>query len=158
MPDIKIIVAIDDKNGIAIGQKLPWDLPTDRKHFRDSVYEDTVVLGWNTFATNNYRPYGIGDTILLTRKDREAVPGVWVVHDADDYFKKLTNDVWVAGGSEIYKIALQYATHLYITKVDGDFGADTFFPEFKNDFKLIHEDDPINENDITFRYQIWERK
>jgi dihydrofolate reductase len=158
MPDIKLIAAVDDKNGIAAKQKIPWDLPSDRQYFRDKLKDGPVVSGWKTYAANNFKPYGQGENIVLTRRDLEAAPGVWIVHSAEEYFKNLKKDVWVSGGGEIFKIALPYATHLYITKVEGDFGTDTFFPDYKNDFKLVDEKPPMTENGITFRYQIWERK
>lgn len=81
MPDIKLIAAIDDKNGIAIGQKLPWDLPSDRKYFQNHIKNGPVVMGWKTFASNNFKPYGDGANTVITGRDTEAVPGVWIVHD-----------------------------------------------------------------------------
>ncbi len=158
MPDIKLIAAIDNKLGIAKDAKLPWDLPSDRKYFRDHIKAGPVVMGWNMFARNKFKPFGDGDNTILTRRDTEAIPGVWVAHDAEEFFKTRKEDIWVAGGGQIYKQALSYATRLYLTRVEGDFGCDLFFPEFEQDFRLVSEEPVQTENGISFRYQIWQRK
>lgn len=158
MPEVRLIAAIDDKRGIAKKGKIPWNLPTDRKYFQDHVKQGPVVMGWNTFAANNFKPYGDVPNTVITRNDTEAVPGVWVVHDAKRFFESLKNDIWVAGGGQIFTEALPYATELYITRVPGDYGCDVFFPEFESTFMLAHEESPQTENGITFQYQVWRRK
>ena len=158
MPDIKLIAAIDDKRGIAIGQKLPWDLPSDRKYFQDKIKDGPVVMGWNTFAANKFKPYGNGANTVITRQKVEAVPGVWIVHDAHEFFEKNKKDIWVAGGGQIFKEALPYATHLYLTRVKGAFNCNVFFPEFENDFKLVEEGTPKSENGISLVVQVWQAK
>lgn len=157
MPEVKLIAAIDDEKGIAIGQKLPWDLPTDRKHFQDKIKDGPVVMGWNTFVANNGKPYGQGANTVITRRQTEAVPGVWIVHDATEFFEKNTKDIWVAGGGQIFAAAMPYATKLYITKVEGKYGANIFFPEFTPYFTRIDTNKPQTENGITYTFQVWER-
>ncbi len=156
MPDIKLIAAIDSKRGIAIGQKLPWHLPTDQKYFQEKLKDGPVVMGWNTFEANKFKPYGHGPNVVLTHRNVEAIPGVWIVHDAHNYFKNLDEDVWVAGGGKIFSEALPYATQLYITQLEGDFGADVFFPEFTSQFHRVDNNQPRTENGITYTFQIWE--
>ena len=157
MPEIKLIAAIDSKRGIAIGQKLPWHLPVDQRYFQEKLKDGPVVMGWNTFAANGFRPYGLGSNIVITHRDAEAIPGTWIVHDAHDYFKNAQEDVWVAGGGEIFSEAMPYATMLYITQLAGDFGADIFFPEYESTFHRIDNNRPQIENGITFTFQIWAR-
>jgi len=161
MPEIKLIAAIDNKLGIAkkvagTPGKIPWNLQSDRKYFRDKLIDGPVVSGWNTFAANNFKPYGIGKNIVITRDDRESAPGVWIIHDAQKFFEKNKEDIWVAGGGQIFKEALPYATHLYLTRVSGDFDCDIFFPEFEGKFILTHEEPKQTENGVSFIYQIWQ--
>ena len=155
MPEIKLIAAIDDKRGIAIGQKLPWHLPTDQKYFQQKLKDGPVVMGWNTFAANSFKPYGNGPNTVITHREMESAPGVWIVHDAHVYFENLQEDMWVVGGGKIFTEALPYATTLYITHVVGDYGADVFFPEFKSKFHRVDSNQPQTENGITFTFQIW---
>lgn len=155
MPKIRLIAAIDNKNGISKSGKLPWDLPSDRRYFRQQVEAGPVVMGWNTFASNNFKPFGIGDNIVVTRRDIEAAPGVWIVHDAKEFFKKNKRDIWVVGGGQIFTAALPYATELYITRVNGDFNCDTFFPGFEHKFKMLDQSSKQSENDIEFKFETW---
>jgi len=62
------------------------------------------------------------------------------------------------GGGQIFKEALPFAAKLFITKVEGSYAADVFFPEFKSAFYLAHQEPQQVENGITFQFQIWERK
>nr|AIA14641.1 Dihydrofolate reductase [uncultured bacterium] len=157
MPDIKFIAAIDDKRGIAKAGKIPWDVPSDRKYFREHVKPGPVVMGWNTFESNGQKPYGDGKNTVITRRD-ESAPGVAVVHDLEAFFKNLDEDIWVAGGGQVFTAALPYATTLYVTRVKGDYNCDVFFPEFENDFVLSHEEPAQVENGVQYQYQVWQRK
>lgn len=62
---------------------------------------------------------------------------------------------FVIGGGEIYKMAMEQATSLEITRVDARFQADTFFPQIDtNRWKLIfsefHPKDEKHAYDFTF--------
>lgn len=157
MSDIKLIAAIDDKRGIAIGQKLPWDIVADKNYFREKVKDGPVVMGWNTFLANGLKPFGHGKNYVITRGEVGAIKGVEIVHDVQDFLKNLDKDTWVIGGGQIFKEAMPYATHLYITKVEGDYGANIFFPEFEQYFRRIDNNQPQTENGITFSFQLWQR-
>ena len=158
MPEVKLIAAIDDNYGIAKTGKLPWNVPSDRKYFQDHIKQGPVVMGWKTFESNRFKAYGDGPNMVITRRNTEAVPGAWIVHDAVEFFNKNKADVWVVGGGQIFKQALPFATKLYVTRISGDYGCDVFFPNFEKDFKLISEQSVETENGIDFRYQIWSRK
>lgn len=155
MPNIKLIVAIDSKQGMSRLSVIPWDTPSDRQYFVDHVEEGPVAMGWNTFVTNSLKPYGKGKNTVITRKHKK-VNGVEIATDASEYFKGLREDIWVAGGGQIFKEALPYATHLYLTRIEGDFDCDVYFPEFEKDFVLTYADTPMMENGTRFTYQIWE--
>jgi dihydrofolate reductase len=156
MPEVKLIAAIDDANGIAIGQKLPWDLPTDKHYFQEKIKDGPIVMGWNTFAANNFKAFGHGTNTVITRRKIEAVPGVWIAHDIDKFFKNLIEDVWVLGGGQIFKAAMPFATKLYITRVKGCYNANVFFPKFESSFSCVSSGQPQQENGIVFRFEEWE--
>lgn len=163
MPEIKFIAAIDDKLGLAKSKPgtagvIPWDLPTDRQYFRDKVAAGPVVMGWNTFRANAKKPYGTGVNTVITDKPIDTYPGVQIVHNLKAFFEQNTDDIWVAGGGQIFAQALPYATHLYLTRVAGDWDCDIVFPEFEHRFKLAEEGPEQVENGITYRFQIWVSK
>lgn len=114
-------------------------------------------MGWNTFAENNLKPYGKGRNTVFTRH-HEKVNGIEVARDAVQFLENLKEDTWLIGGGQIFTEALPYATHLYITRIEGDFECDVFFPEFEEYFVLIHAEPARTENGKKFTYQIWEPK
>ena len=48
-------------------------------------------------------------------------------------------EVFIIGGGQIFAQALPFADRLYLTIVTGDFGADTFFPEYSKFTKKTFE-------------------
>ncbi|MBP5405505.1 MAG: dihydrofolate reductase, partial [Clostridia bacterium] len=66
------------------------------------------------------------------------------IHDDTlTYIQKLkeagipSEEVFVIGGGEVYKLLLPYCDTLYITRVQDDAVGDVSFPEIPNDFTLI---------------------
>jgi len=160
---VNFIAAIDDRLGIAKSKpgtagKIPWHLPTDQKYFRDKLRNVPVVMGWNTFRANGFKPYGVGPNTVITDQPIDTYPGVQIIHSVKEFFEQNTQDVWVAGGGQVFKQALPYATHLYLTRVQGDFGCDIFFPEFEDKFELESESDSQTENGTNFIFQVWVAK
>ena len=66
-------------------------------------------------------------------------------------------DVYVIGGASVYKQLLPYCGEVYVTKVDADGGADTFFPNLdvadgEKNFSCVKKSEPQEDNGyiITF--------
>ncbi len=157
MSEIRLVAAIDDKLGLARKGKIPWNLPSDRRYWRALVHEGPVVMGWNTYVANKYKPFGEGKNVIFTRqRDRES--DLDIMYDANKFFRKSHDDYWVLGGGQIFHAALPFATQLYLTRVQGDFKCDVFFPEFEDNFVLIEEKPPKTENGISFQFQLWQRR
>jgi dihydrofolate reductase len=68
------------------------------------------------------------------------------------------NEVFLIGGASIYNEGIQYTDKLYLTLVEGNFKADTFFPEYGNNFKSINESPLKHEGAFAFRFLTLERK
>ena len=69
-------------------------------------------------------------------------------------------EVFVIGGGEIYNLAFEKAKRVYLTRVDTEPDADTFFPKLDiNDWQLISRKDQEadQKNVFPFSFQIWER-
>ncbi len=153
---IKFIAAIDEENGLSKGGLLPWDLPSDRKFFRDSIRSGVGLMGWNTFEANGKRPFPTNPRNVVITNRRESYENVEIIHDLQGFIDKTDEDIWVIGGGDVFAQLLPQATHLYITRVEGDFGCDVFFPEFENAFRLTESSPVQQENHTNFCYQLWE--
>lgn len=155
---IKLIAAIDTKRGIASNGVIPWDLPSDRKRFAEltKTMGGVIIMGSKTYeVTGAVLPDR--RNIIVSRDVNYKVAGAEVVHTLDEALA-LAPDVWVIGGAEIFAQALDRADGLEITKVDGDYGCDRFFPPFESDFVLTGTSLPMQENGTTFVYSTYTRK
>ena len=66
------------------------------------------------------------------------------------------DEVFVIGGGELYTLALPFANRLYLTLVDDTTDADTFFPLYEQDFKIIS--DEAGTGEPPHRFLTFERK
>lgn len=158
MHNVRYIAAIDDQNGLAKNQKLPWKIPTDQHFFRSQLTSAANLMGWNTFATNKHRPYVTNQRTFVVTDRQEDVEGVELVYDLADFIESFNEDLWVVGGGQIFSQLLDHATELVLTRVKGDYDCDVVFPAFERDFKLAESGQWQTENGYEFQFQTWIRK
>jgi dihydrofolate reductase len=126
-----ILIAAVGANGV-IGRDndLPWRIREDLQHFKALTLGHTLVMGRKTYDSIG-RPLPGRRTVVVTRQLDWSVDGVEVAHDLDDALKLASsNDLYVAGGGEIYRQALPYADRLELTEVDQSPDGDVTFPAF----------------------------
>jgi dihydrofolate reductase len=133
------LIAAVSKNGV-IGAKgdLPWHIPEDLKHFRETTAGKTVVMGRKTFESimaRNGKPLPNRVNVVISRETDYAVPeGVRLFHSIDDAMAALTNqEIFIIGGGEIYRQTIDQADTLFITHVNQEIEGDAFFPEISPD-------------------------
>ena len=130
MSVVSLIVAVDEEGGMGLNNRLPWHLPADLAHFKTVTLGKPVIMGRKTYESIG-RPLPGRLNIVLSRKSSE-IPCVTVVSSLDEALR-LTEDtpeVMVIGGAEIFELAFEQATKLYLTQVYHVCNADVFFPEF----------------------------
>lgn len=125
------------ENGV-IGRDngLPWRLPKDMQFFMTATMGKPVIMGRKTFETMK-APLPSRTNIVLTRDADYAREGIKVVGNFAEALKAAraqceidgVDEIMVAGGAEIYRLALLVATRLYVTTVHGLVEGDTVFPE-----------------------------
>jgi len=149
---INIIAAIEKSRGIGIHNKLPFHFKKDLKYFSEKTTGDKyfekncVIMGKNTWNSLPYRPLKNRVNIVITSD--QNIPNSFADIPEAIRFCKIVNftNIWVIGGESIYKYFLDnnLATDLYITKIDGDYECDRFFPEISDNWKLetnVHDDE-----------------
>jgi dihydrofolate reductase len=162
---ISLIVAAAKNNAIGKDGDMPWHLSNDLKYFKNMTWGMPIVMGRKTFETfGKGNPLPGRKNIVLTRQADLKAEGVVVVKKAEDALllaKEMdVNELMVIGGGEIYKLFFEKANRIYITRVDAEPDADTFFPEIDpKEWKLVskkdHEADA--KNDHNYSFQVWER-
>lgn len=160
---LSIIAAVGRNGEIGINNKLPWSIPEDMKRFKEITSRHTVIMGRKTFESIG-RPLPNRKNVIITnRKNFTAPEGCIVVDSVESAFQETVNDgeVFVIGGAKIYESMLPLVERMYITAVDKEFEADTYFPEFdQSEWKISwvsigHRTE--SESPVNFSYIIYER-
>lgn len=160
---ISLVVAAATNNAIGKDGKLPWHLPNDMKHFKNVTWGMPVVMGRKTFESLG-KPLPGRKNIIISRQSGWDVEGTVGVQKIDDalFVAKNTDakEVMVIGGGEIYKSLFDKASRIYLTRVEAEPEADTFFPSINpKEWHLLsqknHEAD--EKNAYNYSFQVWER-
>lgn len=126
---IRIAAAMGRNRELGKDNSLIWSLPNDLKNFKMLTTGHTVVMGRKTFESIG-RPLPGRRNIVVTRQSDLSYDGVEVANGFEKAMEMCHWNCFVIGGAEIYRLALPIAEKLYVTLVNEDFDADTFFPEY----------------------------
>jgi len=151
-----IIVAYDKKRGIGASNDLLWtrDLPADLRHFKELTTSHSIIMGRKTYESLG-RPLPNRQNIVISR-DLQSVEGFVVVRDLDEAYEVAEDqEIFVIGGGQIYKLAIDTADKLLVTEVDETFNAEVFFPEidvhvWRETAREHHDKDESNKYDYDF--------
>lgn len=157
---ISLMVAHDP--GLVIGKdnQLPWHIPEDLAYFKKHTVGKGMIMGRNTYESIG-RPLPKRRNIIVTRNHDYAAKGAEVVHSINDAIRlaeEVHEEVMVIGGEQIFRSVLPIADRLYITLVHKKFDGDTYFPEYGDEWQLVHESEQQLSGDIPFTYLVFERK
>lgn len=137
MIKIALIVAMDEQRGIGRNNDLMWNLPSDMRFFKSTTQGHIVVMGRKNFDSipEKYRPLPQRLNCVLSRSSDFTLPDCLVFQNLKECVQQFHEDsrtLFIIGGGEIYRLAMEELSmdEMYITKIDGVFGADTFFPIF----------------------------
>ena len=156
---VSLIAALAKNRAIGLGNGLPWHLPPDLKRFKALTTGRTLIMGRKTFETLK-GPLPWRTTIVVTRREDYAPPGVLVARSIDEALSLAEGEeVFVAGGEDVFRQTLDRADRIYLTRIEQDFPGDTFFPEYdESAWRIVErEDHPATEKYPAFSFEIWER-
>jgi dihydrofolate reductase len=126
-----VIVAAVACNGvIGVKGRLPWRIPEDLAHFKELTLGGALVMGRATFESIGHPLPGRSNIVLTRRPDwsREGVDVARSLSEAADLAVSRGQDLFVAGGAEVYRSALAIADRLELTEIDAEPAGDTSFP------------------------------
>lgn len=124
---------------------MPWRMPSSLKRFRALTMGRPMIMGRKTFESIG-RPLDGRDTIVVTRNVNFKVEGV---HCAANLAEALavasrlasargSNEIIIAGGGEIYRAALPFATDVQLDRIEAEPAGDTVFPQLdRNEWQEI---------------------
>ena len=163
MISISIIVAHASNYVIGKNGKLPWYIPADLKYFKELTYGCPIIMGRKTFESIG-RPLPGRHNIIITRNNKYRSHDCVVMFDiqaalteaADFAEKNGKSDIFIIGGAEVYKQAMDYADKAYITEVHADFDGDAVFDALNPiNWQEISRDYHANEGtDLPYSYVV----
>ncbi len=157
---VAITVAISrTSNAIGKNGKLLWHIPADLKRFKELTLGCPVVMGRKTFESIVEilgKPLPGRTNIVVTRQADYTYPDVLVVSSLEDGLyaaaRENPREIHIGGGADIYKQALPYVDRLYVTYVEDEPEADTFFPAFGDEFEIVKKHEPALHNELTYQW------
>jgi dihydrofolate reductase len=157
---VTLIVAADEKEGIARERHIPWHIPEDLKRFKRLTTgtgkpQSAVLMGRATWESlpEKVRPLP-GRLNLVLSRSKLDLPGATCVGSWDDALEVAEGcaELWVIGGAAVYALALAESetTAIELTRVDGDFGCDLLWPGVPHGYELV-----ASEAHEGFRFERW---
>src|SRR5437867_8251794 len=127
---LSIIAAMARNRVIGRDNRLPWHLPADLARFKQLTMGHWLLVGRKTYDSIG-RPLPGRTIVVITRNKGFTAKGVLVAYSLAEAVRMAAGDeVFVAGGAQIYQQALPLARRMYLTILDQDFEGDAFFPDF----------------------------
>ncbi|QDT70467.1 Dihydrofolate reductase [Planctomycetes bacterium MalM25] len=167
-PRLSLVVAAAENGVIGREGDLPWRLPADLGRFKRLTIGHPIVMGRKTYESIG-RPLPGRVSVVLTRNaewtaGHEAVLVATRLNGAIQAASQAegvsTDEAFVIGGGEIYRLALPHADRVHLTRVHTTVEGDATFSELDaSEWRLAssekHPADEKNEHDCTF--EVWER-
>jgi len=140
-PQISIVACIGRNRAIGKDNKLLWHLPGDLKHFRELTSGHVVIMGQRTFESLGSKPLPKRINIVLSQDKAFRAPRCVTAYSMPEALeiaqRKEKSEIFFIGGGMVYKQALPLADRLYLTVVDDASEADTFFPKYQKEFRVV---------------------
>ncbi len=160
---VALIVAVSSNGIIGRAGDLPWHLPADLRHFKQTTMGHHLIIGRATWDEVG-RPLPGRTMIVVTRNHGFAAEGVYVAHSIEGALALVGDDdePFIGGGAEIYRQALDadLVDRIYLTRVHAHVEGDTRFPPVDWHRWLLADriDHPADEkNPFAYSFERYDR-
>lgn len=159
-PEIVLVVAAAMNGAIGKNNQLIWKLPNDLKRFKQMTMGHPVLMGRNTFESIGKPLPGRRNVVVSSSMSPQQ--DVEVYADLNQAIGALNEVslICVIGGGQIYQQLLPIANTIWLTRVESNPEADTFFQFDSAQWQLMSDEaHPADEkHDFPYRFQEWKRK
>ena len=159
-----IIVAISLNHAIGKDNQLLWHLPADLKFFKSTTMGFPVIMGRKTFQSIGRTLPGRKNVVITNNQNYNSDQqfDLLVVSSLDQALLELNTEkeVFIIGGGQIYKQAIEIVDAIYLTVVNVKIDGDVYFPEIDlSKFHLIWEEKHLadEKNKFDYTFQKYER-
>ena len=144
---------------IGDGSEMPWHLPEDLKHFKETTLGSPIIMGRRTWESLPVKPLpGRKNIVLSSREDGAWSDGASVCRDIPD----LESDAWILGGAQVYEATLDEVDVIERTLIDvhPDLPASraVYAPRIDADFECVADGDwKASTSGLRYKFQRFER-
>jgi dihydrofolate reductase len=130
---ITLIAAMGKNRAIGLDGKMPWHLPAELQHFKQTTMGKAIVMGRKTWQAIG-RPLPGRQNIVISRNTGFVAAGAEVTDSLKGAIAlSEAGDVMVIGGGQLYALGLPLARRMILTMIDIEPRADTWFPRWQED-------------------------
>lgn len=128
-----IIIAAYDKNRI-IGNDndIPWNIPEERKFFRNFIKNKKVLIGLNTFLSINKVIKFESGYILANAEQNIDTGNLKLLNSpqqiANEYLNNKEKDIYIIGGQKVYETFVDFADEFIISHIKEEYEGNHYFP------------------------------
>ncbi len=137
---ITVIAAMGKNREIGLDGRMPWHLPAELQHFKQTTMDKAIVMGRKTWQAIG-RPLPGRQNIVITRNPEFRAIGADVCTSLGAAVDVSgSGEIMVIGGGQLYALAMPLAQRMVLTVIDIQPDADTWFPEWHSrDWQLVDE-------------------
>lgn len=156
---ISLLVAYTkNERVIGSGGRIPWNLPSERSRFKAICAQKKVIMGRKSFDEIGHA-LSYCTLVIVSKTMQDAPEGCLLARSFEEAVEICgKGEILVAGGGEIYKTALPYATRIYATEIDETFSGDTFFPPLPESEWDCKKEESHIDSGIKYEYLTFIRK
>ena len=159
---IVFVVAIADNGVIGNANRIPWRIADDMKRFKALTIGKPMIVGRKTYESFPRRPLPDRTNIVVTRDWAYAAEGAVVAHSLDEALARAQSEapsqIVIAGGVDIFALALPQATRIELTEVHADVAGDAHFPRaLFNGWRETAREERVTPDGLKYAYVTLER-
>jgi dihydrofolate reductase len=130
---VTIIAAMARNLAIGLNGDMPWHLPGELKHFKETTMGKPIVMGRKTWESIGRALPGRQNIVVTGNRSFQA-PDCDLAGSLDEALRIASGEeVMIIGGGQLYQQALPFSDRMILTLVDCEPEADTWFPQWQSD-------------------------
>ena len=139
--ELILIAAMAKNRVIGINNNIPWHIPEEMRHFKNSTMGHAVIMGRKTFESMAM-PLPGRLNVVLSRNSNCHFPGCRVAGSLTAGIEccKGHQKIFIIGGRSLYEEAMDMVDTILLSVLDRNYEGDTFFPDIPTEcFQQVSE-------------------
>lgn len=127
--EVIIIAAMAANRVIGSKGSIPWHIPEELQWFKATTMGHPLIMGRKTYESIG-RPLPGRTTIVISRHPDSSLAGCSMAASLNEALSQCAgrDKVFIAGGAQIYALALPFTDTILLSVLAQEIDGDTFFP------------------------------